>query len=420
MKILSRHIVYFLITSSTLFGIDKIDNLLWNPKITGHLSEEYEGVLRTLDGGYIEVFWANVKESWWTTNHIQISRFDSSYNTIWVKTLGNSSSYLEQLGPVYKHNSGIDYGSYSQHLNEYANIIITDSQSSLRELNVSPNLEITSYNTQDKGYVILGSIEQDKHRSQYTIYNLPKNDTSAILLIKIDHEGNELWRKIYYKDSEYQGYEYSEAIDIKQTYDGGYIIIGKHEKTDYREKDIYLWLIKVDYMGNIIWEKSIDYHPIHSMDVALDGSIVLSGSTYDHEQKDPQKRYFMFLLKFDNNGNMLWKKNVGQGYGYTYYPTQVSHTNDGGYIFISNEKIDQKFIYGTYHGNVSYINVVKLDKHGELMWLKKVGKLNDLNSFTSIKQNGEGNYIIKGTTFSTLWGGWMMMLDQEGNIIKLN
>ena len=104
----------------------------------------------------------------------------------------------------------------------------------------------------------------------------------------------------------------------------------------------------------------------------------------------------MFLLKFDNNGNMLWKKNVGQGYGYTYYPTQVSHTNDGGYIFISNEKIDQKFMPETYSSNISYINVVKLDKHGDLMWLKKIGKLNDINSFTSIKQSGEGNYINGG------------------------
>jgi len=63
-----------------------------------------------------------------------------------------------------------------------------------------------------------------------------------ILIFKTDENGNEQWQQIY------GGVETEYAGDIKQTTDGGFIIVGTTESygTEYNK----IWLIKTDEFGN--------------------------------------------------------------------------------------------------------------------------------------------------------------------------
>ena len=63
--------------------------------------------------------------------------------------------------------------------------------------------------TSDEGYATVGRIEQKEH-----------GISNNILLMKLDSKGNTKWERIYGDD------DYQDANTVRETSDGGFIIIG--------------------------------------------------------------------------------------------------------------------------------------------------------------------------------------------------
>lgn len=114
---------------------------------------------------------------------------------------------------------------------------------------------------------------------------------------------------------------------VKQTTDGGYILLGTAGHANTEEKDFYL--IKTDELGNKLWEKNYGGTGNDEGAAILqttDGGYIIVGHT-DSEGAGLQD---IMLLKTDNGGNLVWKKIFG-GTGID-LASSVQQTTDGGYI----------------------------------------------------------------------------------------
>ena len=159
--------------------------------------------------------------------------------------------------------------------------------------------------TFDDGLAIVG----------YNTYNYP-SDNQSVLLLKIDNDGNEIWHKTF--DYELYNYGYS----LKQTSDGGFIIVG-YTSPNY-DNEYKTYLLKTDENGTLLWEKTFGgkYNDIgYSVQTTDDGGYIITGYIGDYWLGD------VWLIKTDAYGNLQWDKNFGGWSG-----ASVSQTLDSGYI----------------------------------------------------------------------------------------
>lgn len=94
--------------------------------------------------------------------------------------------------------------------------------------------------TNDLGYIITGCS-----------WSYGYNGHRILWLIKTDSNGNMQWEKTF------GGYTTTEGNEVRQTSDGGYIIVGEYWFDSPRLNDV--WLIKTDANGNKQWEKRLEF-----------------------------------------------------------------------------------------------------------------------------------------------------------------
>ncbi len=122
------------------------------------------------------------------------------------------------------------------------------------------------------------------------------------LVIKTDADGNELWRQTY------GGAGRDEAKGVAQTKDGNYLILGYAQSYggqispnpdgNYTLEDLFL--IKVDQNGNMLWQKATGNRPTISdygehVCAVSDGGFAVTGSSNGN----------LLLVKFDKNGDTV-------------------------------------------------------------------------------------------------------------------
>jgi hypothetical protein len=158
------------------------------------------------------------------------------------------------------------------------------------------------------------------------------------------------WTNIYY------GEKNAAADYFIESYDYGYLIIGRHGGS-YPHFD---WLIKTDINGQILWEKTIgepnSYTAFACLANGLNGELYLSGSTtfYD-DMQDP------IIIKLDSCGEKQWCR-VFYTPGNMDYANQVQATDDGGCVVV--------LMYTGYDpsGNIDRLCLAKFSGEGELLW----------------------------------------------------
>ncbi|MCK5561035.1 MAG: hypothetical protein KAJ51_10595, partial [Thermoplasmata archaeon] len=190
--------------------------------------------------------------------------------------------------------------------------------------------------TNDGGYIILATTSS---------FGAGEYD---ILLIKTDNSGNEEWNKTFGGSSSDIGHS------IKQTSDGGYIIVGETESFNVGQRDVYL--IKIDSYGKKLWSKTFgdnNFEIGYSVDITFTGGYIITGLKGSVELDDLD----IYLIKTDGSGNILWSKTFGgnkQDFGYS-----VKQTTDGGYIIAGRK---------AYENNDTDAWIIKTDVNGNELW----------------------------------------------------
>jgi len=94
-----------------------------------------------------------------------------------------------------------------------------------------------------------------------------------LYLMKTDGSGNVLWKKSIGEEHYYRG-----GYCAQETSDGGIIIVGRYS---YRIEQRQAYLLKTDARGNVIWEKTIGDEDSHEAGYYIaeadDGGFIIAG-----------------------------------------------------------------------------------------------------------------------------------------------
>ena len=244
--------------------------------------------------------------------------------------------------------------------------------------------------TSDGGYIIAGEI--------YTSIK----GSFDFFVIKLNSKGSFEWQKQY---GGYGGSKQERASSIRQTNDGGYIVAGK--VTDFYGGNADAWIIKLDYYGNIEWQKIYegkeDDH-VYAIVQTGDGGYIASGCTRNYGSYQDA-----WIIKLDSMGNIQWEKTYGGES--TESAFDIIQSSHGDYIVAGQTKFSGQAWPDAW--------VFKLNSAGDILW-QKAYRGAGTDYIHSIKETPGGEYVIRGSTQSFGAGStdiWLLKLDADGNVI---
>jgi hypothetical protein len=171
-------------------------------------------------------------------------------------------------------------------------------------------------------------------------------------------------------------------------------------------------LVKLNSTGNIVWQndtfqsiqliqsiQSINFTigPINSFNNLC---LTNDGIIYCNE---------LTLAKFDNNGNILWQRNLGNN---TSLINHIKTTIDGGIIAIGKSYVSIEKDFDAI--------MIKIDANGTIMWSKSFGGINSEDAQRVI-QTKDGGFVFEGYTNSTElnpngYGAWIVKTNELGDL----
>jgi hypothetical protein len=229
--------------------------------------------------------------------------------------------------------------------------------------------------TSDGGYIFTGqasSINGD-------VTSFHGGTGSDIWVVKINSVGDLIWQKSL------GGTNVDIAYSIIEIDQSGYLLSGSTWSNDGdvigfnggNEADG--WIIKIDSIGVIEWQKCLggtSFDAINSLQQTNDQGFILSGRTNsnDGDVSGNHGNLDSWVVKVDSVGNIEWQKCLG-GTGIE-FSTEVQEDSNGGYIVMNTTQYSNN---GDVSGYLSVetgatdIWVVKLSNIGVLEWQKCLG-----------------------------------------------
>jgi len=253
--------------------------------------------------------------------------------------------------------------------------------------------------------------------------------SSDYWVVKVNAAGIIEWDKTFGGDMD------DVPASIIATRDNGYIVAGKStsgvsgDKTAPSKGNADLWMVKMDSLGNKIWDKAYggNYDEYGGSIVETGNGYLLGGTSYSHKSGDKTEisrgSGDYWILKLDKQGNKVWDKTYGGNLGEGLKSIDI--TASGGYILggesgsdVSGEKSQPGRGRGDYW-------VVTVDKDGKKLWDKTLG--GDMGeSLEDLQTTRDGGYILGGYSESNAgidksenskgaYDYWIIKLDASGN-----
>ena len=228
-------------------------------------------------------------------------------------------------------------------------------------------------------------------------YTLSFGSPYEAWLLKLDNMGNIAWEKRYGEN------EWEEAHYIQQTSDGGYFMMGCY---DCDSNQGNTWIVKFDSFGGITWQKT--YPAIfHTMVQTQGGEYVLAGHYNGVDHRD------VCLLKLDSTGTISWQRAYGTGDPFpplleTAY--SIQQTADEGYIVAGTTTVQGCVGCGK-------VLILRLDSSGNLLWQQTYRGSNSI-AHSILQTEDTSGYILVGSMGdnSSGYDALVLKLDNNGAI----
>lgn len=215
-------------------------------------------------------------------------------------------------------------------------------------------------------------------------------------LVKMDPNGSILWEKTF---------DYS-------SYDGAAMIV-EHQnnflisagKSDLVTGELDLWLILVDSIGDIVWEKTYG-GPFYDGGVAkplFNGEIHLSGT-----REYASNKHESLVMRLDNEGDLIWEKTLFK-MTTSFAPSSLSRfieLSDGsiimeGVTYENDSPLDQPVV-----------RLFKMSLSGDSLWTRYLKIRENDNYLTDLKLMDNGDFLMAGYVFpdspENTEDGWIM------------
>ena len=234
---------------------------------------------------------------------------------------------------------------------------------------------------------------------------------------------NILWQKSL------GGSFYDKAVSIIELEDGGYIVGGHSQSSNF---DLSMnhggadwWIVRLNNNGNIIWQKSLggsNDEYLKKIIKTPDGNILCIGDTKSNNGDITNyiDQIDFWVAKIDLFGNLIWEKcyggvNIDIGYS-------VCTTDDGNFLIAGSTESQYPYIRNN-HGLSDFL-LIKIDPEGNEIWQKTYGGSGN-ETCKSIKKSNNGGYILIGNStsidgdLSNNYGAqdvWMLKINNEGQV----
>jgi hypothetical protein len=222
--------------------------------------------------------------------------------------------------------------------------------------------------TSDGGFIVANST------------SVPGHTGSRAGVLKLGKNGEVVWKKAYGEHS-------LNPRSIQETSDGGFILAGNITFTGQSSSTHY-WVLKLDSRGNVVWQYAYDsgLPTVHSVKVReTSGGYIVAGQIDNHTaDKGKEVR----LLKLDTMGNIIWQKSYGGGFGLGGFSDLLVDSDD--MIVVAGFIADWRD-----NSDVGWI--IKLDSDGNVIWQKVGDGLPVFQGRGDIEETSDGGFIIAGS-----------------------
>ena len=367
-------------------------------------------------------------------------------DTLWTKIYGNEHS----IGYSLVHTPDMGFFIVGETRNSGADVYLikTDSLGEVLETRMYGgehyDRAFSISQTSSGGYIIVGESWQRRLHSD-------------LFLIKTDENGDSLWTRLIGGDQNETGYA------VRETADSGYIMTGTTHSFGAGNADVYL--VKTDVHGNVRWMRTYggpDWDIGYDVRQTDDGGFIIVGSTYQDSSF-----YDVWLIRTDSLGDTLWTKTYGSsastdvGYcleettdnsfiiaGYTgrigassvlviktdafgdtlWVRAFICGVNDCAHSIIETSDNEYLITGQTFsiHPTQTQVLLLKLNVNGDSIWTKTIRHTNhQRNSGRDAIQMDDNSYAIVGTSYPSGSGEFIFLIklaSEEGvveNNIKL-
>ena len=251
-------------------------------------------------------------------------------------------------------------------------------------------------NTSDGGFVVVGKTNG---------FGSSKTNTSGdnLYVMKTDENGNVEWI------NNYGGTGNEAAVDIETTNDGGYMMVGYTETSGAGGKDIFVQ--KIDSAGTTEWFNTYggaNDETAASIEAETDSTFIIGGTSNSFSSGDDDA----IVFKIDFFGNIIWQKSIGGTADDNLSDGKID--GSGNFVWAGTTS--------SYGSGGDDGMVMKIDGSGNFVWANAYGSTGD-ESFNDGKIDGSGNFVWAGSTTSIGTGdsdGMVMKIDGSGNFVWAN
>jgi hypothetical protein len=374
--------------------MDAIGKITWQKRFGGSANETEGSIANTSDGGYImAITTASTASGDITgTNH---GNFD-----VWIVKLTNTGDISWQQ-------------MYGGNRNEIVTAI---------------------HQTADGGYIFLAT-SASSATGNVTGTNHGALPTTDLWIVKLNATGGIAWQQLY------GGTNNETASDIKQTAEGGYIVLSNTLSTTggnitgVNKGGLDTWVLKLNATGGITWQQLLggtQSDGLYGIVQTTDGGYIMAGNTYSSASGNVTGTnhgdFDLWIVKLNATGGITWQQLYGGSALETCNGNIIQQTPEGGYIIVGTTQSSASGnVTGTKLG-FSDFWVLKLTATGTITWQKLYGGADGSENAWSIAV-APGGYIVSGSTsasatgsvFDSTNGGvgdfWVFKIDTLGNIV---
>lgn len=314
-----------------LLKISKTGEILWSKTYGGSEDENAARITKTNDGGYLlsgytssndgDVSGNNGFQDYW------ILKIDGSGTILWDKNFGFSGS----------------------------------------------DQAFKAFQTSDGGYFITGFFDVSASGGD-------GNDVQRGVLhgvgefwgIKLKADGTKEWRRYF------GGSNNDRSYDAWETTDGGFLMTGTSESDDFDKTDpkgsYDYWVVRLTTAGDLVWTKSFGGSEIdnsYASIITADGNYIMVGDSRsgDQDLTSPRGNADAWLVKFDDNANMIWQKSFGGSQFDTAH--SIVQRSNGDYILSGHSRSSDGDLQS--NNGVNDVWVFIVDTNGSLKLQKSIG-----------------------------------------------
>jgi hypothetical protein len=363
-------------TDIWLTKYDASGNLSWSKTIGGSLNDYGTSIINTTDGNYVLAGYSASYDGDVPKNaglhDFFVSKIDNAGNTIWSKNYGF-------LGHDHAHKiiQTRDGGFFVAGFAEYDGII---------------------------GVVGTGTGTGGDHGAGHTLRNAnnrnEKHGVGEFLGIKLDANGNFKWFRYY------GGTQNDRVNDIVEADDGGLLMVGFSESSDFDitdNKGSYdFWVIKLEQDGHLHWKENYGGTGIDqafSITKTNNNSYLIAGRTNSQDGQVSKNlgNFDAWVIHINDHGHLLWEKSFGTPEFDS--AAMIKKIANGNFVVAGNTRgiVNENKTKGE---NDYWIFGIDNLPNSSMLWQKTYGgqKIDTAIDFTEVKPN---EFVIVGESQSS-------------------